>query len=105
MSLVSANDATFKNHVQTKGILLANFGSPFCPPCRALAPVLEELQEEYSDRIDILKINCDDSPQKASDYGVMATPTVIVFHNGEPVEKLVGLRSKQVYQSVVNRYM
>ena len=52
----------------------------------------------------VLEVNCDDSPKIASEYGVMSMPTVIVFHNGEPVEKLVGLRPKSVYESLLTKY-
>ncbi|MFC6228272.1 thioredoxin family protein [Paenibacillus allorhizosphaerae] len=99
------DDNTFRDGIRKQGVTLIDFGSVHCPPCRVLLPILEELEATMGDRMSIAKIDCDDSPRTASDYGVMSMPTVILFHDGEPVEKLVGLRPKSVYESVIAKYL
>lgn len=95
----------FENAVRRTGVTLVDFGTTWCPPCKALLPVIETLAGEYGDRVSVVKVDTDDSPETASSFGVMANPTVIVFNDGEPVEKLVGLRPIDAYRSVLNRYV
>ncbi len=82
-----------------------DFSAAWCPPCRTLMPILDELGREYPEQLSIVEVDCDESPEIAAEYGIMSIPTVIVFHNGDPVEKLVGLRTKRVYQSVLVQYI
>ena len=105
MNMLVVNDSTFRGNVRTQGVTLVDFGAPWCPPCKVLKPILDELGEEYGERLSVLEVNCDDSPNVATEYGIMSMPTVIVFHNGEPVEKLVGLRPKSVYESLLTKYV
>ncbi|RKP56853.1 thioredoxin [Cohnella endophytica] len=104
MSLNLVNDETFQVSIKQQGVTMVDFGAPWCPPCKVLKPILDELSEENAGRVSVLEVNCDDSPSIASEYGVLSMPTVIVFHNGEPVEKLVGLRPKSVYESLLAKY-
>lgn len=90
--------------LQSGGTVLVDYGAPWCPPCKTLLPILEELDSEYGDTLSILKVNCDELPDLAGEAGVMSMPTVIVYSGGQPVEKLVGLRPKSVYQGVLNKY-
>jgi thioredoxin 1 len=69
-----------------------------------LLPILEELADQLDARASIYKLDCDDSPATAGTYGVMSMPTVILFKDGEPLEKLVGLRSKTVYEGLISRH-
>ncbi|RAV16033.1 thioredoxin family protein [Paenibacillus contaminans] len=101
MSLIHVNDDNFASMVQKGGVTMAEFGAPWCPPCKVLLPILEELSAELGDSVPILTVDVDESPVSAGRFGVMAMPTVIVFHDGEPVEKLVGLRSKAAYAAVL----
>lgn len=104
MSLLLVNEETLQGSLRPQGVTFVDFGAPWCPPCKVLKPLLDELGEENADRLSVLEVNCDDSPALASEYGVMSMPTVIVFHNGEPVEKLVGLRPKSAYESLLTKY-
>jgi len=90
--------------IDEQGVTLVEFGATWCPPCKALLPILDELDQQYGERVNVVKVDCDDSPAIASEYRVMSMPTVIMFHNGEPVEKLVGLRPKNVYETLIERY-
>ncbi|WP_150272261.1 thioredoxin family protein [Paenibacillus tepidiphilus] len=90
--------------VRNGGTVLVDYGAPWCPPCRSLLPILEELGEEYGDNVTIIKVNCDEWPELAAEAGVMSMPTVMIYSGGQPVEKLVGLRPKSAYQGVLNKY-
>ncbi|GAV11675.1 thioredoxin [Paenibacillus sp. chi10] len=104
MSIYEVNEQSFREFIREQGVTLVEFGATWCPPCKALLPILDELDHQYGERVNVVKIDCDDSPAIASEYRVMSMPTVIMFHNGEPVEKLVGLRPKSVYEALIERY-
>ncbi|AEI43878.1 thioredoxin family protein [Paenibacillus mucilaginosus] len=105
MKPVNVNDTNADEQIRSHALTLLDFGAVWCPPCRTLLPILDELGEAYGSSLSILKLDCDESPETAAAYGVMSMPTVILFKNGEPVEKLVGLRSKAGYQAIIDRYL
>jgi len=104
MSVAAVHDGNFRASIRERGATLVEFGAVWCPPCKALLPILEEMSKDYGEDVTVLKVDCDESPQTASQFGVMSMPTVILFHNGEPVEKLVGLRPRAVYENAVAKY-
>jgi thioredoxin 1 len=75
--------------------VLVDFWAEWCGPCKMIAPVLDELAEEYSGKINIGKVNIDDFQGLAAQYGVRAIPTLLLFQHGEVAEQIVGLRSKR----------
>jgi thioredoxin 1 len=75
--------------------VLVDFWAEWCGPCKMIAPILDELADEYSGRVQIVKVNIDDHQALASEYGVRAIPTLLLFQNGEVAEQIVGLRSKR----------
>lgn len=81
-----------------------DFDAPWCPPCKVLGPILDQLHEDYNGSINLLKVNCDELPELASTYGIMSMPNVIFFQHGEPVEKLNGLRPREAYDRVIEKY-
>lgn len=91
--------------VQATGPLLVDFWAEWCGPCRALAPSLEELGNEFTGRASIAKLNVDDNPDAAGRYGVRAIPTLILFKNGEEKERLVGAQPKQSIAALLDRYV
>ncbi len=85
----------FKEQTKSEKPILVDFWAPWCGPCRMVAPVLEELDKLSGDNFRIGKINVDEQPALASQFGVMSIPTIIVFKNGQVLAKSVGLRSKE----------
>lgn len=79
------------------GTTLVDFWAGWCMPCKMLAPVIEEIAEEYADRIKTAKVDVDAEGELALQYGVMSIPTVILFRNGQEVKRLVGVQPKDVY--------
>jgi len=98
-------DENFKEEVKDhKGIVVVDMWAPWCMPCQMLGPVIEELAEEMSKSAKIGKMNVDDNPNTAAEFGIMSIPSVLVFKDGELVESLVGIKPKQVYIDVINQY-
>jgi len=75
--------------------VLVDFWAEWCGPCKMIAPLLDELADEYSGRVQIGKVNIDEHQDLAAEYGVRAIPTLLIFHGGEVAEQIVGLRSKR----------
>jgi len=75
--------------------VLVDFWAEWCGPCKMIGPVLDELAEEYSGRVKIGKVNIDEQPELATQYGVRAIPTLLLFHQGQVADQMVGLRSKR----------
>ncbi len=92
---VDVTDKTFKGEVLSfKGPVLVDCWAPWCGPCRMVAPVLEQLASEYAGRVKITKLNVDENPVTASQYGIQSIPTMLLFKNGKQVNSLVGALPK-----------
>ncbi|MCP1307249.1 thioredoxin [Paenibacillus tyrfis] len=104
MSLKTSNDAEFSEDIRKSELTLVDFTAVWCPPCKRLIPLLEELGQELGERVTILKVDVDASPHIAAQYGVMSMPTVILLKDGEPVERLVGLRPKEAYRGLIAKH-
>lgn len=102
MAIVNVTDQSFKGEVESTGTVLVDFWAPWCGPCKMLAPVLEELDKEVE--IKIAKVNVDDNQESAGRFGVMSIPTLILFKDGQPVDKVVGFKSKEDLKNLVSRY-
>lgn len=97
------NDSGFDSDV-LKGDLpvLVDFWAPWCGPCRAIAPVIEELAQEFDGKVKICKMNVDENPSTPSKYGIRAIPTLILFKGGEVVEQVTGAVSKASLKQLLN---
>ncbi|GAA3408842.1 thioredoxin [Paenibacillus hodogayensis] len=105
MAIVTVSDQSFKNEVEGSGTVLVDFWAPWCGPCKMIAPVLEDLDKEVGEQLKIAKLNVDDNPESASRFGVMSIPTLIVFKDGQPVDKIVGFQPKDALKNVVGRHL
>lgn len=94
MAIVKVTDADFDSKVES-GVQLVDFWATWCGPCKMIAPVLEELAADYEGKADILKLDVDENPSTAAKYEVMSIPTLIVFKDGQPVDKVVGFQPKE----------
>jgi thioredoxin 1 len=92
---VDVEEAAFQEKVlEAETPVLVDFWAPWCAPCRMVSPVVEELAEEYDGKVGFFKLNVDNNPRIAVQYGVMSIPTLILFKAGQPVTNIVGFRPK-----------
>ncbi|MGH7965123.1 MAG: thioredoxin [Candidatus Binatia bacterium] len=90
-NIAQVSDDNFDNEVlQSPLPVLIDFWAPWCGPCRAIAPIVEELAGEYMDKLKVVKMNVDDNPRTPGRYGVRGIPNLILFKNGEVQQQIVG---------------
>lgn len=96
MATTPTSDATFTADVlQHDGPVLVDFWAPWCGPCKMIAPVLEELSEEWGEKLKVVKLNTDENPEVTQAYGITGIPTMNVYRGGEVVKTLVGALPKK----------
>ena len=104
MAIVTVSDQSFNAEIEGQGTVLVDFWAPWCGPCKMIAPILEDLANELEDSVKIAKLNVDDNPETASRFGVMSIPTLIFFKDGQPVDKVVGLNSKENLKNIIAKH-
>ena len=92
---ITLTDQNFDTQIQESSEpVLVDFWAPWCMPCRIVGPILSQLAEEYKGQLKVAKVNVDDSPKSATEYGIRSIPTLLLFKDGKPMAQIVGLRSK-----------
>lgn len=95
------DDSNFENTI-AKGVTLVDFYADWCGPCRMIAPIMEELTVEYEGKAIIAKLDVDKAQVSASKYNVTSIPTVILFIDGQEAKRVVGVRDKKTFQTMLN---
>ncbi len=102
MKEVTITAANFEKEVlQSDKQVLVDFWAPWCGPCRMLAPIVEEIAEQYADSVKVGKVNVDEEPELAVKFGISSIPALLVFRNGEVVNSAVGYRSKVLVEDML----
>lgn len=104
VSIVELSDSVFDSEVlQSEKPVLVDFWAPWCGPCRALAPVIDEISNDFSETVKVGKVNVDENPEISMKYGIRSIPTLIVFKNGEVFEQVIGAVPKSEIEKVLEK--
>lgn len=96
-------DATFESLVLKSDLpVLLDFWAPWCGPCRAVGPIIDELAKEYEDKVRVLKMNVDENPATPTKFGIRAIPTLVLFKNGETLEQITGAVTKVAMKELLD---
>ena len=94
---ITLTDTNFQSEVlDSDKPVLVDFWASWCAPCRMIGPVIEELAEEYEEKVKVGKVNTEDNAKITGDYGIISIPTLIIFKGGKPIDQIIGVVSKDV---------
>jgi len=88
--------------LNAQGLVMVDFWAVWCGPCQMVAPIVEELAQEYGDKLKVTKLNTDENPEIAGQYQIMSIPTIMFFKGGQVVEKLIGARPKRQFKEIID---
>lgn len=98
-------DSSFEQEVlKSAKPVLVDFWAPWCGPCRALAPTIDALAEEKSEKVTFVKVNVDENPKTATSFGIRGIPTLLLFSGGQEVERLIGLTNKETIAGIIEKH-
>jgi thioredoxin 1 len=102
-SVIYADDTNFDREIKSGDLpVLVDFWAEWCAPCRLIAPIIEELAGEYEGKLKIVKLDVDKGPNTSARYAVTSIPTLIIFKNGTPMEKIIGAVSKNKLKGMID---
>ncbi len=95
----------FKELIETDKLVLIDFWAEWCGPCRMLGPVIDQISDEYGDEALVGKVNAEKNPELTSEFGIRNLPTMVLFKNGEIVDRIVGAQPKEVIKTKMDSLM
>jgi thioredoxin 1 len=105
-SAAPVTDASFKEDVLDSNLpVLVDFWAPWCGPCRMVGPVVDEIAEQYEGQVKVVKLNTDENPNTASQYGIRSIPTLMIFKGGQRVDMVVGAVPKTTLANTLEKYL
>ncbi len=106
MAAVQVTDSSFKQDVLESELpVLVDFWAPWCGPCRMVAPVVDEISEQYDGQVKVVKLNTDENPSVASQYGIRSIPTLMIFKDGQRGDMVVGAAPKTTLANTLEKYL
>ena len=103
---IPVTDASFEQDVLNSEIpVLVDFWAPWCGPCRMVAPVVDEIAEQYDGKVKVVKLNTDENPGIAGQYNIRSIPTLMIFKNGQRVEQVVGAVPKATLATTLEKFL
>ncbi len=102
---VEITDTTFVAFVKQHPVVVVDCWAPWCGPCRMVAPILEQLAKEYAGKVVFGELNVDENPRTATEYAIMAIPTLFIFKNGEPVDVIQGAMPKPHFEAKLKEWL
>ncbi len=104
-NVVEVTDSNFETEVKQSDIpVLVDFWAPWCGPCRALAPVIDELASEFEGKVKVVKVNTDENTKVAQEFRISGIPSLLFFSKGEAVEQMVGVQKKSTLVDLLNKH-
>lgn len=103
--ILKLTDADFEEKVKSEPLIVVDFWAEWCGPCRMVAPVLEELANEYSDRLAVGKVNVDENRQTAARFGIRSIPTLMFFRDGSRVDQVIGAHPKATIKAKIDHLL
>ena len=102
---ITLDDANFEETVKKYPLMLIDCWAAWCGPCRMIAPVVDELARDYAERLTVGKLNVDENPTTAMNFGISSIPTLLIMKNGKEVDRIIGAVPKQFIEEKLQRYL